>query len=145
MAFKRKSSGAFVDVASVKRRSGGAWVNVSTVKRRISGAWVTVWSSLTVSTNNVSRLFTNSPASSTPSTRTFSTTASVTASGGDGTFSWTRVSGSTSVTANSPSSATTTFQGANVPIGGSVSAVFRVTSGGSSQDVNVSLSYESGL
>ena len=145
MAFKRKSSGSFVDIAAVKRRSGGAWVNISTVKRRISGAWVTVWSSLTVSTTNVSRTFTNSPASNSQATRTFATTASVTASGGDGSFAWTRISGSTLITATSPSAATTTFTVTNLPIGTGVSAVFRVTSGGATQDVTVNMSYESGL
>jgi hypothetical protein len=145
MAYKRKTGGTFVDVTNIRRRAGGAWVGVQQVRRRVAGAWVTVWTSLTVSTTTVSRIWTNSPASNSPATRTFSTTASVTASGGDGSYSWTRLSGSTSVTANSPSAATTTFQGANVPIGGSVSAVFRVTSAGATQDVTVTLSYESGL
>jgi hypothetical protein len=145
MAFKRKSSGSFVDIASVKRRSGGAWVGVSTVKRRVSGAWVTVWSSLSVSTGNVSRTFTNSPASNSPATRTFATLTSVTASGGDGSFAWTRVSGSTLITATSPSAATTTFTVTNLPIGTNVSAIFRVTSAGATQDVTVSMTYESGL
>lgn len=145
MAYKRKASGSLVDVASVKRKSAGAWVAASTVKKKISGAWVTVWSLLSVSTGVVSRTWTNSPASSTPATRTFSTIDSVTASGGDGSYSWARVSGSTSITANAPSAATTTFQAANVPIGGGVSAVFRVTSAGATQDVTVNMSYESGL
>lgn len=100
-------------------------------------------------------IFTNSPASMSPATRTLSsgaTTATATATGGSGgyTYSWVRQSGSVDVTANNSTAATTGFTGANVPVSGNKSATFRCTatdSGGRTgfADVVVTIEYDSGL
>lgn len=105
--------------------------------RRRSGA------TLLVSPNFASGLHTNSPASLSPSTRTV-ISSSVTASGGTGSYAWTRISGSTAINADAPSSATTTFSG-TVSISTSISATFRCTSGSETFDVPVDLNYESGF
>jgi hypothetical protein len=42
MTFKRRLTGANVDVAAIKRRSAGAWVTATIAKRRSAGAWVDV-------------------------------------------------------------------------------------------------------
>ena len=143
MGMKRKASGSMVDITVRKRRSGGAWVDVTSVKRRVGGAWVDVWPlNLTLSSPNATGLHVNSPASNIPANRTV-TTGTVTASGGT-TYTWAYLSGDSSITANTPSSASTSFS-ASIPIGGSKNAVFRVTSGSLTADVNVSLSYDSGF
>jgi len=101
----------------------------------------------------LSYLFTNSPASGSPGTRTLTTgTVTGTASGGSGGYSyaWTRIAGSADITADSPAAATTAFTGTGIPIGGNKSATFRLTvtdSGGrtATADIVVEISYESGL
>ena len=98
---------------------------------------------LSVSPTAAEGLFVNSPASLIPSTRII-TSDSVTASGGTGSYAWTRISGSTAVSADAPSSATTTFS-ATVSVNTVESATFRCTSGAETFDVPVSLNYESGF
>lgn len=98
---------------------------------------------LSASPSSVAGLFTNSPPSSSPATRTVTSNAT-TASGGTGSYSWARISGSTAINADAPSAATTTFSG-TVSVDTTISAVFRVTSGAETFDVSVSLTYESGL
>jgi hypothetical protein len=73
-----------------------------------------------------------------------------TASGGTGpyTYAWTRISGSTDITAGSPSSATTNFSG-TIEVG-TVNATFRVTAtdavlATATADVSVSLEYANAL
>lgn len=87
---------------------------------------------------------TNAPPSASPATRSV-TSNTVTATGGTGSYAWTRISGSTAITANAPSAATTDFGSTTVPIDGNQAAVFRCTSGAETVDVPVDLSYESGL
>ena len=108
--------------------------------------------SVSASPTNPSGTFTNSPASNEPATRVVSSdNTTATAAGGAGgyTYSWARISGSADITAASPTSATTNFS-ATVPIGTSLTAVFRVTatdaaSATATADVTVSLMYESGF
>jgi hypothetical protein len=70
------------------------------------------------------------------------TTATVTATlvgGTAATYAWTRLSGSTAISANSPSSAATTFTATGVGVGTTVSAVFRCTINSSdTADISVS-------
>ena len=98
---------------------------------------------LSASPSSVAGLHTNSPPSLTPSTRVIVSNAT-TATGGTGSYSWARISGSTAISADDPSSATTTFSG-TVSVGTSISAVFRVTSGAETFDVSVNLTYDSGF
>lgn len=143
MGMKRKASGSMVDITVRKRRSGGVWVDVAAVKRRVGGAWVDVWPlNLNVSPTTANGFHVNSPASNIPANRTV-TTGTVTASGGT-TYTWAYLSGDSSITANTANSASTSFS-ASIPIGGSKSAVFRVTSGSLTADVPVNLSYDSGF
>ena len=109
--------------------------------------------SLSVNSTVAAGSFTNDPPSNAPTSRTVSTspTSTATASGGAGgyTYAWTRISGSTAITASNPSSASTTFSG-SVPINTLITAVFRCTvtdsaSNTASQDVSVSLAYENGF
>jgi hypothetical protein len=99
---------------------------------------------LDVTPGTASGLVVNSPPSMTPST-TAVTSEVVTATGGTGSYAWTRISGSTAINANAPSAASTDFTSTTVPVDGSQSAVFRCTSGSETVDVPVDLSYESGL
>jgi hypothetical protein len=99
---------------------------------------------LSVSPASANGLFTNSPASNLPATRTISS-GSVTASGGTGAYSWARISGPTRVTANNPSSATTNFVSTNIPVATVDVAVFRVTSGAETVDVTVTIEYNNGF
>lgn len=46
MTFKRRSSGAWTDIANLKRRASGAWTNVANLYRRSSGLWVRIWPNL---------------------------------------------------------------------------------------------------
>lgn len=155
MAISRRSGTSWVTPVP-KRRSGGAWTNAASVKRRVGTAWVEalyVPVSLSLSTGATGRTFTNAPPSSLPATRTFSTTTAVdgTATGGSGTitYSWTLLSGSTSVSAVSATSASTTFTGTNVPIDGTITAVMRLTATdgitSATADVNVQFTYNSGF
>lgn len=100
-------------------------------------------SPLAVSPGTAFATFINSPASLTPSTRSLNTNT-VTASGGTGSYAWARVSGSTAITIDNASAASVFFS-ATVSVDSSVSAIWRVTSGAETVDVNVSINYESGL
>lgn len=98
-------------------------------------------------------VFTNAPPNAGPATRNLTTpTLTAVASGGSGgyTYAWARISGDTSIAADSPTATATTFTGTAVPVGNQVSAVFRLTATDSgarsaTADVTVSISYESGL
>lgn len=99
---------------------------------------------LVVSPNVAAGLHTNSPPSNSPATRTV-VSNSVTASGGTGSYAWTRISGSTAIVADAASSATTTFSSTTVPVNSSQAATFRCTSGSETVDIPVDLLYESGF
>jgi hypothetical protein len=79
-----------------------------------------------------------------PATLLVTTSQTVTASGAS-TYTWTRISGSTSIVANSPSAATTNF-GGTINKNTEHSAVFRVTGNvNGTADVNVTLTYATDL
>jgi hypothetical protein len=125
MTLKRRSAGAFVNVASVKRRSGGAWVAVQTIKRRSGGAWVTVYSALNITKSGDidQNVFVAEPA---PTTRSMSGSMSVTVTGSTSfTLAWTKLSGG-SVGINNATIANPTFS-ATVPKNTTVSATYRCT------------------
>lgn len=98
---------------------------------------------LAVSPGSADGTFINSPPSVSPSTRTVITNT-VTASGGTGSYAWTRLSGSTEINIDNASAASVYFFATatvDIPLG----AVWRVTSGAETVDINVSINYESGL
>lgn len=116
---------------------------------------IAVAAGLSVSLNSgfASGSFINSPASNSPPTRAVATTPATVATPSGGTapytYAWTRISGSTAISADSPSSASTTFSG-SVGVNAVISAVFRVTvtdasAATATADVNVDLQYDSGF
>lgn len=144
--------------ASFARRwDGSAWVD-ATVRRWDGSAWVVVFPiaiPLSVSLNSTfaQSNFVNSPAANTPPDRLLTTSPNSVATPSGGTpgytYSWTRISGSTAITAGSPTSASTSFSG-TVPVNSVISAVFRVTVTDSvgataTADVTVSFAYDSGF
>ena len=108
--------------------------------------------SLSLSSASAGFTFTNSPPSLTPSTRELtSDTITGTASHGTTpyTFAWSRVSGSTAITATNPTSNISTFT-ATVSVDTFVEAVFRLTvtdaqGAQATADVTVILTYHSGF
>lgn len=161
MAIQRKTSTALVDIALLKRREAGAWVDIglpTRAFRREAGAWVdllptgtTGGLSATASTNYVSGAY-NCIGTSCATVRSItSLPVVITATGGSGTgptYSWTRVSGDSAISATASTSDTTQFT-ANVPRETEYTAVFRctVTRGTDTVtvDVNVSISYAWGV
>ncbi len=144
--------------ASFARRwDGSAWVD-ATVRRWDGSAWVVVFPiaiplSVSLDSTSAQSTFVNSPAANTPPDRLLTTSPNSVATPSGGTpgytYSWTRISGSTAITAGSPTSASTSFSG-TVPVSGAISAVFRVTVTDSvgataTADVTVSLTYDSGF
>ena len=136
MTMKRWDGAAFQDLATAKRWDGASWVDLTVAKRWDGTSWVDIplpgggAGSLSATANKAlcqGFRFGIEPA---PLFRTAtSESVTVTATGGMGTgptFSWARVSGSSAVSANSPTSATTTFS-ATLGANQSASAVFRCT------------------
>lgn len=55
MTLKRRSGGAWTDIATtLKRKESGSWVDLDVIKRRLSGAWTTIWQRLTINNQSVS-------------------------------------------------------------------------------------------
>ena len=55
MTLKRRSGGAWTDIATtLKRKESGSWVDLDVIKRRLSGAWTTVWKRLTINDQAIS-------------------------------------------------------------------------------------------
>lgn len=49
MTFKKKSSGAWTDIATTRKRmSGGAWVNIDKIMKRAAGVWSIVFRSINI-------------------------------------------------------------------------------------------------
>lgn len=132
MTTKRWDGATWVDVASIKRWDGAAWVAITTYKRWDGSAWIDIAIpgggggsfSVTISPGTASGLVVSDALNVTVT----SNSVTATPSGGTGpyTYAWTRFSGDSAVSANSPSSATTTFS-AIVPKWDSREATMRVT------------------
>jgi hypothetical protein len=131
MAMKQRLGGTWKDITGARVFYTGAWRPIKAIKVYFSGAWRDVAAftsgaiSLVISPTSISK----SGLSSTQ------TTASATAvpSGGLSpyTYSWARYSilysGSATIVANSPTSASTTFTGSNMDSDTTTNAVFRCT------------------
>lgn len=133
MALKRWDGAVYVDLTTMKRWDGASWIDLTVAKRWDGATWVDMGApsgSLSATVNPASaegqEIY-----SGEAFTEVFSNPVTVTSTGGSGagpTFAWTRLSGSSAVSATSPSSATTTF---NAIIGrfgaGTRTAVMRCT------------------
>ena len=159
MTAKRWDGAAYQDIVTRKRWDGSSWVDITIAKRWDGAAWQDIifaggggGGSLSVTLNKAGvsgDAFLPEPAPTTQTLTTDSVTA--TAAGGTGgpyTYAWTRLSGSSAISANSPSAATTTFTAIcnkNIAREG----VWRVTASdgvlSATADVNVSLLYETDL
>lgn len=133
MTFKRWDGAAYVDVTTKKRWDGVSWVDLTVAKRWDGASWVDFLGgggsglSVTISPGSAyGFLFDPEPAPLFATVTTNSVTA--TAAGGTGpyTYAWTKVSGDSALSANSPAAATTTFS-ANVAKNDERSGVWRVT------------------
>jgi hypothetical protein len=158
MTFKIWDGSSWRDPTFVRRWNGSAWVDVGQASKWNGSAWEQVWplfGDVTVTLNSGSAFgeVINSPPSGSPSTTLVTTFLATVATAADGsgnyTYSWARISGSTAITAGSPTSATTTFSGT---IGfGTTNATFRVTvtdtttGKTATADVSVSLTYDPGF
>lgn len=162
MTIQRTTGGVFADVTTLKRRLNGAWVDVlfaERVWRREAGAWVDLFPALGSGGFSVSASDTDSlglytcvdpetPPYICPTLKSITTSAiTVTASGGSGvgpTYAWTRVSGDSGFTCNSPSAATTTWT-INVPQNTTKTAIWRCTAtrgvDSDTVDIEVSATY----
>lgn len=147
---KRWDGSAFVDLTVKKRWDGTSWVNLTISKRWDGAAWVDFFAAgsgfgVTIAPGSAS----GSVAASQPQFRTVtSNSVTATPAGGTGpyTYSWTKVSGASSISATSPTAATTTFS-ALVAKDSTVDAVWRVTvtdslSATATADVVIELSYQ---
>lgn len=114
---KRWNGSAFVTVSTFKRWNGSAFVDVTTVKRWDGAAWVdTGWGggggsfTATISPGHADGF--GSPVGGLVEQVT-TNSVTVTPSGGTGpyTYAWTRISGSPTLSATSPATATTAFRG----------------------------------
>lgn len=126
MALQIRQGGTWITPTALKIYSGGAWRNIRGIKIYANGAWRDVASftspiSLAISPTSISK----------SSVSSVVTTAAVTATPTGGTspysYSWTRLSGASEITANSPTSASTSFTGDGVPNGVTLTAIFRCT------------------
>ena len=148
MTMKRWDGATWGDLTTAKRWDGASWVDLTIAKRWDGSTWVDIplpgggggGLSATVSPAFADALFFDAIPS--PLFRTLTTNSvTVTATGGSGagpTYSWTRISGSSAINANSPTSATTSFT-ASVGRNQRVDATFRctVTRGSDTVSVNV--------
>lgn len=126
MVIKRRSGGTHVDITNVRRRSGSSWVTPSNVYRRQGGTWVKVWPvnvalSLTLSHTEI---YGYSPSPGT----IYTEDVIATPSGGTGsyTYSWTRISGLTTVHVSAGTSSVTFYSTFSSP-GTTRYATFRCT------------------
>lgn len=156
MTAKRWDGDSWEDLTIFRRWNGSAWVDL-TVAERWSGAWTDMelfvpdTFSATVAPSSASAFQENPSPAAPPAVTLFTNAVTVTAAGGTGSgpaYAWSRVSGSASISAASPTSATTTFS-ATVYSNSPVSAQFRctVTRGVETRtvDVFVSLEYIKGI
>ncbi len=154
MTGKRWNGTAYVDLTTFKRWNGTSWVDLTVGKRWDGASWVDMGlygSTLSAGVNNTNFFRVIVILHGPTVTRVNTTTAAiVTPTGGTGpyTYVWTKVSGASSIEANSPTSSTTSF-GAFVNKDTTLQAVMRCTVSDSLSatafvDVNVSLTYSSG-
>lgn len=124
MAFYRKQGGTNIP-ATPRRRSGASWVVPGAVRRRLGTTWVSVWSALNVTAQSVRKsVFLNEPA---PATQTLSGYANPVVTGSSSyTASWSRVSGSTSISCSNTSILNPQFS-ATLPKNSDIDAVWRLT------------------
>lgn len=156
MALKRWDGGAFVDTTVTRRWDGVAWVDATFVRRWDGANWVDVTfagaGGLTVTTDkSVVNGSVFIPSDPPLFTTVNSTSVTATAENGVGmgpTIQWTFVSGDAGITANSPTSFTTSFTG-YVGRDQTIEAVWKasVTQGVETEEalVTVRLQYISGL
>lgn len=164
MTAKRWTGTAYADIATKKRWTGSVWTDITTAKRWNGTAWVDITfagggggGGLTISLSPSSAFIYDECSRDIdgfcPFIKTLTTNSvTITATGGTGggpTYSWQYVSGSSSIVANSPTSATTTFT-ANVARNEEAVAVFKcvVTQGVETKElsleVTISYSYIAG-
>lgn len=151
MTLKRWDGAVWVDLTTLKRWDGAAWVDLTTAKRWDGAAWVDLAGfgggsgfSVTVAPAGASGSVTGaSPLFKVVTSN--SVTATPTGGTGPYTYSWTKVTGSSSISAASPTAATTTFS-ATVGRGSVVQATWRITvtdslSATTTADISVELEY----
>ncbi|MEM9600675.1 MAG: hypothetical protein AAF926_06605 [Pseudomonadota bacterium] len=122
MTISAKVSGVWESAVAYARVSG-VWEPISAAWVKVSGTWEPVSSALSVSVSpsGVTKFGTGAAQS------TSTVTATVTGGIGPFTYSWTRASGSTKISAISPSAASTAFQSSGLSPGESAVATFIVT------------------
>lgn len=146
---QKKWTGSWVDLTTLKRWNGTTWVDLTIAKRWDGGSWVDMGapSGSLSATANATNVFGSGGDDEGDAFQqiTSSPATVITSTGGAGagpTYSWTKLSGSSAILADSPTSATTTFS-AYLGFGITKTAVMRctVTRGVDSVtvDVNVSL------
>lgn len=133
---KRWDGATWVDLTTAKRWDGSAWVDLTIAKRWDGASWVDIplpgggggALAATVAPASAWNIFYDFIPS--PLFRTLTTNSvTVTSTGGSGagpTYAWTRISGSSAISANSPTSASTTFSG-SVGRNQRIDATFRCT------------------
>lgn len=129
---KRWDGAVFVDLSTFKRWDGSTWVDITTAKRWDGANWIDITlpggggGTLTATISNGSVGNGSVGEEETCPTITSQSTT-VTATGGTGpyTYLWTRLSGSSAILCDSPTTATTTFS-ASICVG-SRSGVWRCT------------------
>jgi hypothetical protein len=136
MTLKRWDGAAYQDIAAIKRWDGASWVDLTVLKRWDGAAWIDIalpgggggGLSATINTSSISGMvFASEPAPLFSPVATLPVT--VTATGGMGagpTYLWQRISGSSAVSADFPTAASTSFSG-TVGKNQEASAVFRCT------------------
>lgn len=157
MTAKRWDGTAYQDILTTKKRwNGTSWVDLTVAKRWDGAAWQDIpglfGGALSASTSPaVVEGFVDILEPAPPVTAVTSSACTATASGGTGpyTYAWTYVSGSSAISADSPTGASTTFT-ANVSKNGSKSAVWKVTvtdslSATASANVSIDLYYTTGV
>lgn len=139
----RKSGGANVALTALERRSGGSWAAVQNGYRRLSGAWVKFYSAVSASASPAS--VNGSTPTAGQSISTNATTATLTGATATS-YSWSFVSGDSSITINNPTGSVTGFTGAPNKLNPTRTATFKCTisySGGSAvtNTVSATLNY----
>lgn len=154
MTAKRWDGAAYIDLTVAKRWDGAAWVDLTVAKRWDGAAWQDIpgvfgGGSGFSATSDKSLVSGNTfEAEPAPLFKNITSDAvTVTATGGTGpyTYAWTRVSGSSAISAGTPSADATTFS-ANVPKNLERIGVWRCTvtdslAATASVDVSVELTY----
>lgn len=151
MTMKRWDGAAYQDIATAKRWDGAAWVDLTIAKRWDGAAWIDIplpggggaGLSATISQSSVNGTESGIEPAPLFATVTSFPPVTVTATGGMGagpTYVWQRISGSSSISATAPTSATTSFTGI-VGKNQEAQATFRctVTRGVESVQVTVSV------